>query len=131
MGKNTFSWPLKILFLFSVMLVALFVVAVVIVLFFGVDTTSINSVITMSILQNLVAFVLPVIMLAIMNKRSELTPLSHTLWMSKGPTFKSIALVVLVWIVAMPAMNYVVELNQSLEFPSNLKWMVSERFFPW
>ena len=123
MGKNTFSWPLKILFLFSVMMVALFVVAVVIVLFFGVDTTSINSVITMSILQNLVAFVLPVIMLAIMNKRSELTPLSHTLWMSKGPTFKSIALVVLVWIVAMPAMNYVVELNQSLEFPSNLKWM--------
>ncbi|MBR5638723.1 MAG: CPBP family intramembrane metalloprotease [Muribaculaceae bacterium] len=121
MKNSSFSWPLKILFLFCGMMLALFVVAMVIVLIFGLDATSVNSVITMSVLQNLVAFILPVVMLAIMNKRAEHMPLSHTMWMTKGPTLKSIALVVLVWIVAMPAMNYVVEWNQNIEFPSWLQ----------
>lgn len=119
-NNSSFSWPLKIVFLFCGMIVALFVVSVALVLIFRGDLKSINYVIASSIVQNLVMFILPVLVLAILSNKVELKPLSHTLWMTKGPTLKSIALVVLVWIAAMPAMNYVVEWNQNIEFPS---WM--------
>ncbi len=117
-NNNSFSWPKKVLFLFCGMVVALFVVALAILLFFGEAPNGFNYIVASSVAQNLVMFILPVVMLAMLNKRVETKPLSHTLWMTKGPTLKSIALVVLVWIVALPAMNYVVEWNQNIEFPS-------------
>lgn len=119
-NKSRFSWPHKILFLFCGMVVAMFVVAVATVLMPGADTKNVNYVIAMSIAQNVVVFILPVLMLAMLNKRAELKPFSHTLWMTKGPRLKSVLLVVLVWIAALPAMNYLVEWNQSIVFPS---WM--------
>ena len=103
------------------MMVTLFIVAVAMVLIFGDDTRNANYVIAMSVAQNLVMFILPVLVLAIVNKRAELKPFSQTLWTAKCPTLKSVLLVVLVWIVALPAMNYLVEWNQSIEFPSILK----------
>ncbi|MBO4722156.1 MAG: CPBP family intramembrane metalloprotease [Muribaculaceae bacterium] len=117
-SKSRFSWPHKILFLFCGMIVAMFVVAVAIVLIFGADTKNVNYVIAMSIAQNVVIFILPVVLLAMLNKRAELKPFSHTFWMTKGPSLKSVLLVVLVWIAIIPAMNYVVEWNQNIEFPS-------------
>lgn len=120
-NNNSFSWPLKILFLFCGFMFTLFVVAMAIVLIFGADTGNINYVIAMSIAQNLVMFILPVLVLAAFSKKVELKPLSHTMWMTKGPTLKSVLLVVLVWIVALPAMNYIVEWNQNIEFPSWLQ----------
>lgn len=125
-SKSSFSWPMKILFLFCGMLVALFVVVLVIVLMFGADTSNASYVIAMSVAQNLMVFILPVVMLAMMSRRVELLPMSRTLWMAKGPTLKSVALVVLVWVVALPAMNYVVEWNQSIEFPSWLQGLEEE-----
>jgi len=103
------------------MVIVMFLVVVSVTLLFGTDTTKINYVIAMSIAQNLVIFILPVLMLALLNLKTEKLPLSHTMWMSRGPKLKSILLVVLVWILALPAMNYIVEWNQSIEFPSWLK----------
>lgn len=120
------SWPLKILFLFCGMMVALFVVGIAVVLMFGDDSQNVNYRIAMSIAQNLVIFILPVVMLAMLSKRTDLVPMSHTLWMTKGPTLKSILLVVLVWIVSLPAMNYVVEWNQNIEFPSWLQGLENQ-----
>lgn len=120
------SWPLKILFLFCGMMVALFVVGIAVVLMFGDDSQNVNYRIVMSIAQNLVIFILPVVMLAMLSKRTDLVPMSHTLWMTKGPTLKSILLVVLVWIVSLPAMNYVVEWNQNIEFPSWLQGLENQ-----
>lgn len=120
------SWPLKILFLFCGMMVALFVVGIAVVLMFGDDSQNVNYRIVMSIAQNLVIFILPVVMLAMLSKRTDLVPMSHTLWMTKGPTLKSILLVVLVWVVSLPAMNYVVEWNQNIEFPSWLQGLENQ-----
>lgn len=120
-SKSRFSWPHKILFLFCGMVVAMFVVAVAIVLMFGADIQNVNYVISMSIAQNVLVFILPVVLLAMLIKRAELKPFSHTMWMTKGPTLKSVLLVVLVWIVALPAMNYIVDWNQNIEFPSWLQ----------
>ena len=53
----------------------------------------------------------------------ELRPMLETMWMTKGPSLKSILLVVTVWIVALPAMNYIVEWNKSIEFPTGLKYL--------
>ncbi len=123
---NNFSWPLKILFLFCGLMVALFLVAMALVLVFGTDTGNTNYVIAMSIAQNLLVFIMPVLLLAMMNKKLEGRRLSRTLWMSKGPSLKSVLLVVLVWIVALPAMNYLVEWNQNIEFPSWLQGVESQ-----
>ena len=117
-NNSAFSWPMKLLFLFSGMVFALFVVAVAVVMIYGQNPSGINCMVVTSVAQNLLMFILPVVMLAMLIKKSELKPLSHTMWMTKGPTLKSIALVVLVWVVALPAMNYVVEWNQNIEFPS-------------
>ncbi len=123
---TSFSWQLKILFLFCGMMVALFVVAIAVMLMFGEDSQNVNYMVAMSIAQNLVMFILPVVMLAMLSKRTDLIPMSHTLWMTKGPTLKSILLVVLVWIAALPAMNYVVEWNQNIEFPSWLQGLENQ-----
>ncbi len=122
-SKFFFSWPQKILFLFCGMMVALFVVALSMSLFFAGDTQSLNFVIVTTIAQNVVVFILPVVLLSLLNRRVELMPFGRTLWTTKGPRLKSVLLVVLVWMVAMPAMNYVVEWNQSLAFPSWLQWL--------
>lgn len=119
--NNSFTWPKKVLFLFCAMVVALFVVALTVVVIFGDNPHDMKHLVGMSVAQNLLMFTLPVVMLASLSKRAELKPMSHTMWMAQGPTLKSIALVVLVWLVAMPAMNYVVEWNQGIEFPSFLK----------
>ena len=125
MKNNVTSWPLKILFLFCGMTVALFVLAVAMVLIFGENASSSNYVIATSIAQNVVMFIAPVVMLAMLNKRTESTPLRRTLWITKCPSLKSVLLVVLVWVVAMPAMNYIVEWNQNIELPSWLQGLES------
>jgi membrane protease YdiL (CAAX protease family) len=62
-----------------------------------------------------------VLLLALFLKKTEGSPVAKTMWMSKAPTFKSLLLIVLVWIVALPAMNYIVEWNNNLHLPASLK----------
>lgn len=110
------SWFMKLLLLFSVMIVAYFVVALMLVVT-AQDLKSTKGIVFGTILQNLLMFILPVLVLAMMNLKVERRPAQQTLWMGHAPSMKSILLVVLVWILALPAMNYIVEWNQNIELP--------------
>ena len=58
------SWPTKVLILVGMMLVALFVVALSAALVFGINNTGkVAQVITM-VLQNIIVFIVPVVVLA-------------------------------------------------------------------
>lgn len=119
-GKQM-SWFVKFLLLAAFAMMMLIVVALVTLVAFGGRYTSMNAQLTMIALQNLLIFMAPVVILALICRYTEKRPVVQTLWMNKAPTFKSIALIVLVYIVALPAMNYIVEWNQGLHLPHELR----------
>lgn len=117
---NKMSWLIKILLLSSITVMALLVTVMVIAITFGRSATTENAQLATIVLQNVLIFIVPVIMLALVNRSIEKWPIAKTMWMSKGPSFKSILLVVLVYVLALPAMNYIVEWNQGLHLPQAL-----------
>ena len=114
------SWFIKVLLLSSIAVMALFAIAMVITITFGKSATTEKAQLTIVILQNVLIFIVPVLLLAMVNHSIEKWPISKTLWMTKGPSFKSILLVFLVYIFALPAMNYIVDWNQGLHLPQAL-----------
>lgn len=120
-NKKQMSWFLKVVLLLGSAFVGLLIVAMGLLLIYGPDLSSKTAQMNTMVAQNIVAFFLPVLFLALLLFKTENTPVAKTMWMSKAPTFKSILLVVLVWIVALPAMNYIVEWNDSIHLPTFLK----------
>ena len=116
------SWFTKILLLCSMSMMILFAVSII-VLLLGRSYSETTVTIMGTVIQSLMVFILPVVLLAFINKRIEGAPVAHSMWMSKGPSLKSILLVVLVWLAALPAMNYIIAWNHSLEYPSWLKFL--------
>ncbi len=114
------SWFVKIILLGALAMMMLFVVTIVIMIAFGARFTGLNVQLTIVALQNVVIFIVPVVILALICRSTEGRPVSQTMWIAKSPTFKSIALVVLVYIVALPAMNWIVEWNEGLHLPQAL-----------
>ena len=117
------AWFLKVLMLCSISMMALFFVGMVLFMIFRNDINSVKFLTYSTVAQNLLIFILPVVLLAIICKKLEGRPMLQTMWMTKGPSFKSILLVVTVWIVALPAMNYIVEWNKGIEFPTWMKFL--------
>lgn len=71
---------------------------------------------TMLTAQDVLAFILPaVVAMAIFYRR----PL-HAMCLDRAPSWKAILIVVLFYIVSLPAMNWLVSLNESMSLPS---WM--------
>lgn len=116
------SWFTKILLLCSMSMMLLFAVSIMVFIMGKVCSVTTVTIIG-TVVQCLIVFILPVILLAFINKRLEGKPVASTMWMSKGPSFKSILLVVLVWMASLPAMNYVIAWNQSIDYPSWLKFL--------
>ena len=114
------SWFVKFLLLAAFAMMMIIVVSVVILIAFGARYTSIYAQLSAVALQNVLIFMAPVVILALICYSSEKRPVAQTLWMTKAPTFKSIALVVLVYIVALPAMNWLVAWNEGLHLPQAL-----------
>ena len=114
------SWFVKVLLLVAFSMMTLIVASVVIMIFFGAQYTNINAQLTTIVLQNVLIFMAPVVILALICYSSEKRPVAQTLWMTRVPSFKSIALVVLVYIVALPAMNWLVAWNEGLHLPQAL-----------
>lgn len=114
------SWFVKFLLLAAFAMMMLLVVSIVILIIFGARYTSIYAQLSTIALQNVLIFMAPVVILALMCYFSEKRPVAQTLWMTKAPTFKSIALVVLVYIVALPAMNWLVAWNEGIHLPQAL-----------
>ncbi len=121
MENKRLSWFLKMVLLLSGAFVGLLIVGMGVILLYGPDLSSKSAQITTMVGQNIVVFVLPMLLLALFLKKTEGSPVAKTMWMSKAPTFKSLLLIVLVWIVALPAMNYIVEWNNNLHLPASLK----------
>lgn len=99
----------------------LIVESILIFLIFGRDFTGLNAQIAMIAMQNVLIFIVPVFLLAQVVKKTEERAVAETMWIKKSPSFKSIALVVLVYIVALPAMNWLVDWNNSLHLPQSLQ----------
>ena len=114
------SWFVKFLLLAAFAMMMIIVVSVVILIAFGKRYTSMSAQLSTIALQNVLIFMAPVVILALICYSSEKRPVAQTLWMTKAPTFKSIALVVLVYIVALPAMNWLVAWNEGLHLPQAL-----------
>lgn len=119
------SWFVKFLLLAAFAMMMLIVVTLVTLIAFGGRYTSIDAQLTIIALQNLLIFMAPVVILALICRSTENRPVAQTLWMNKPPTFKSIALVVLVYIAALPAMNWLVEWNQGIHLPQELRGLES------
>ncbi len=114
------SWFVKFLLLAAFAMVMLIVVSVVILIIYGGRYTTINAQITMIALQNVLIFIVPVVILALICWSNEKRPMMQTLWVNKAPSFRSIALAVIVYIVALPAMNWLVDWNEGLHLPQAL-----------
>ena len=114
------SWPTKVLILVGMMLVALFVVALSAALVFGINNTGkVAQVITM-VLQNIIVFIVPVVVLASLCFKWEKSPVASTMWMRHSPSMRSIALVVLTYVASLPLMNYLVDWNEHIKLPASL-----------
>ena len=71
---------------------------------------------TMLTVQDVVAFIVPaVVAMAIFYRR----PL-HAMYLDRAPSWKALLVVVLFYIVSLPAMNWLVSLNEAMSLPS---WM--------
>ena len=114
------SWFVKFLLLAAFAMVMLIVVSVVILIIYGGRYTTINAQITVIALQNVLIFIVPVVILALICWSNEKRPMMQTLWVNKAPSFRSIALAVIVYIVALPAMNWLVDWNEGLHLPQAL-----------
>ena len=115
------SWFVKFLLLAAFSMMMLIVVSLIILMAYGGRYTAINAQLATIALQNVLIFMAPVFILALISRHTEQRPVAQTLWMTKGPSLKSIALVVRVYIVALPAMNWLVEWNQGLHLPQSLR----------
>lgn len=120
-NKRELSWFVKLLLLAAFSMMMLIVVTIIIMVAFGARFTGINVQLTTVALQNILIFMAPVLIMALICRHSDQRPISQTMWMSKAPSFKSIALVVLVYIVALPAMNWIVDWNEGIHLPQALR----------
>ena len=111
----------KIVLLGSMAVMMLFVVSMLLVLVYGSRVADIRAQQLAMVLQNVLVFIAPVVLLALVNRSTEQRPVASTLWMTKGPSLKGVALVVMVYIIALPAMNYLVAWNEGLHLPQALR----------
>ena len=118
--NNSISWFVKLLLLGSMAFMLLFAVAMGVMMAYGMNYNQGTAQVITIVLQNVLVFIVPVILLALINRTTEQRPIASTLWMTKGPSLKSILLVVLVWIIALPAMNWLVEWNNGIHLPQAL-----------
>lgn len=88
---------------------------------FGVSSTPALRIAT--ILQDVIIFILPAIVTAMLITRLPATFLA----IDKISRYKNYILTILTMLVSIPAMNYIIELNASMQFPESMKgleeWM--------
>lgn len=114
------SWPSKVLILVGLMLMALFVVALSVALVLGINNTSKVAQSITIVLQNILVFIVPVVVVAKLCLKWEKRPVASTMWMQHGPSVSSISLVVLAYVAALPMMNYLVDWNEHIRLPASL-----------
>ena len=117
---NIISWTVKELLLFSFMVLALIVLSLSIALINGENVASPSGQVVIIALQNVLMFIMPVLVLARLVGKLEHRRVRSLLWLDSPVKWRAVALVLLVYVVALPAMNYIVDWNQNLHLPSSL-----------
>lgn len=110
------SFATKMLFLFSVFMVCLYLVTVLSSLMqnrFGVIDLVLNLQVA---LQNIIVFAFPAFALAVFVSRK---PLNY-LRLNCMPRAKSLLFLIVAIVVAMPAMNYIIDWNESIRLPESM-----------
>ncbi|MDE5874886.1 MAG: CPBP family intramembrane metalloprotease [Muribaculaceae bacterium] len=108
----------QLLVLFCSLFVGLIIAGGVATLFMG-DTgeTEIYGLFTVSAVQNIIAFCLPAWMTA-----RYVTPMPEKwLHLTTPPTFRALIGVLIVYIIATPAMNWLIDWNQNIHLPESMK----------
>lgn len=110
------SFATKMLFLFSVFMVCLYLVTVLSSLMqnrFGVIDLVLNLQVA---LQNIIVFAFPAFALAVFVSRK---PINY-LRLNCMPRAKSLLFLTVAIVVAMPAMNYIIDWNESIRLPESM-----------
>lgn len=110
------SFATKMLFLFSVFMVCLYLVTVLSSLMqnrFGVIDLVLNLQVA---LQNIIVFAFPAFALAVFVSRK---PINY-LRLNCMPRAKSLLFLIVAIVVAMPAMNYIIDWNESIRLPESM-----------
>lgn len=110
------SFATKMLFLFSVFMVCLYLVTVLSSLMqnrFGVIDLVLNLQVA---LQNIIVFAFPAFALAVFVSRK---PINY-LRLNCMPRAKSLLFLMVAIVVAMPAMNYIIDWNESIRLPESM-----------
>lgn len=113
---NMFTRVLLLLCMMGVGYLLLLVSMFVVLLISGAQFGDRNSILSMLALQGPMVFILPaVVAMALFYRR----PL-HVMQLDRAPSLKALAVVVVFYVVSLPAMNWLIDLNASMDLPS---WM--------
>ena len=119
MGSNNsisgVSFIKKIGFFFSVFFVCLFLTATLSSLLLSRFGSSHSVVLTQIVLQNVLSFAVPAMLVAAFIARKPFEYLA----LSKSPKWMHVLFVILVYVVSVPAMNMIVQLNESITLPDS------------
>lgn len=110
------SFSLKIIFLFSLLLVCLYLttaICALVTLKLGITFTALNIQI---ILQNILAFAFPAVAVAYFSSKKPF----HFLKLDKAPKLPHIAYLALVYIAAIPVMNLIIDWNSTIHLPESM-----------
>ncbi len=116
MNKFTIPFGMRILLFFCVLCLALFLGGALSLIVMKLVDNATASMRIMTIIQDILIFTLPAIVTALIITR---LPASF-LCVNKQVSFKSILLVIAIMIISMPAMNYIIEWNESLSLPEGM-----------
>lgn len=112
-SKIGLSFSLKIIFLFSIFLICLYLttaISTVLTNKYGVTFTTLNIQIC---LQNILTFAFPAIVIAFFSSSRPL----HFLGLSAKPQLRQFVFVLLTYIVAIPSMNLIIDWNNNIHLP--------------
>lgn len=108
--KTNMKLSRRLLLLLCMMLLGVIITSLLLLL---VPDSNLFAMLT---LQDVLAFILPAIVtMAVLYRR----PL-HAMCLDKAPSLSAIAIVIVFYIISLPAMNWLVELNKAMSLPS---WM--------
>lgn len=111
-SDSKFSPAVRVLILLCAAMVGFLAVSVISYLLFKDDV--VNHIKTVTFLQDVFVFIAPAIAAMALCFRRPL----HRMGLLAAPSWRAIAVVVAVWAVSLPAMNWIVEWNKSVSFPA-------------
>lgn len=120
--RKAFSTKVSWLLLAAFLLMGLLLVGMVMLVITGGHTemTKEQTAIS-SVLQNIIAFIVPAVAVALLSKMVDGVGLWHRLRLDKAPALKWVAVIIVIYFVALPAMNWITMWNEGLRLPASMQ----------